>query len=410
MYKRSGLHGYHRGKPLCKSISERHPDTGQIIAMIYFDNSATTRVFDEAASVAVSYMREGYFNPSAAYSPAVSVEREVNLARGRLASYFRAEPSELIFTSGGTESNNIALSGILAQRRDKCRIITTAVEHPSVYEPVNALKSSGYDVVIVGVDEFGRVDASALEAALTDNTGFVSIMHVNNEVGAINDINALYTLVKSRAPGAVFHSDGVQAFLKMPAVRCDMYSFSGHKLHAPKGVGGLFVKRGVKFAGGQMGGGQENNLRSGTTNVPSIMALDTAAGLYMKHHGEYMAAMREVKLRLYSNLSRINDVVLNGPSPEEGASYILNMSFLGVRGEVLLNSLSEKGLLVSTGSACAARHRGKNRILTAMGIKDTRQDGAIRFSFSPENTVDEADKAAQMIEDSLSILRRFRRR
>ncbi|MBR3299401.1 MAG: cysteine desulfurase [Clostridia bacterium] len=378
--------------------------------MIYFDNSATTRVFDEAATIAVSYMKEGYFNPSAAYSPAVSVEREVNLARGRISSYFRADPSELIFTSGGTESNNIALSGTLAQRRDKCRIITTAVEHPSVYEPVNALKSSGYDVVIVGVDEFGRVDAKALEAALTENTGFVSIMHVNNEVGAINDISALYSIVKSRAPSAVFHSDGVQAFLKMPAVRCDMYSFSGHKLHAPKGVGGLFVKRSVKFAGGQMGGGQENNLRSGTTNVPAIMALDTAAGIYMKHLSEYMAAMRDVKLRLYENLSRINDVVLNGPSPEESACYILNMSFLGVRGEVLLNSLSEKGLLVSTGSACAARHRGKNRILTAMGIKDARQEGAIRFSFSPDNTVAEADTAAQMIEDSLSILRRFRRR
>lgn len=378
--------------------------------MIYFDNSATTRVFDEAASVAVSYMKEGFFNPSAAYSPAVSVEREVNLARGRLAAHFKSDPSELIFTSGGTESNNIALSGTLAQRRDKCRIITTASEHPSVYEPVNALKSSGYDVVIIGVDERGKADAKELEAALTDNTGFVSIMHVNNEVGAVNDISALYSLVKSRAPGAIFHSDGVQAFLKMPAVRCDMYSFSGHKLHAPKGVGGLFVKRGIKFAGGQMGGGQENNLRSGTTNVPSIMALDTAAGIYTKRHSEFMTAMREVKLRLYDNLSRMKDVVLNGPAPDEGVPYILNMSFLGVRGEVLLNSLSEKGLLVSTGSACAARHRGKNRILTAMGIKDARQDGAIRFSFSPENTVQQADTAAQMIEDGLSILRRFRRR
>ena len=243
MYKRSGAAASRFASFLRKAIEIGHT------AMIYFDNSATTRVFDEAASVAVSYMKEGFFNPSAAYSPAVSVEREVNLARGRLAAHFKSDPSELIFTSGGTESNNIALSGTLAQRRDKCRIITTASEHPSVYEPVNALKSSGYDVVIIGVDERGKADAKELEAALTDNTGFVSIMHVNNEVGAVNDIGALYSLVKSRAPGAVFHSDGVQAFLKMPAVRCDMYSFSGHKLHAPKGVGGLFVKRGVKFAG-----------------------------------------------------------------------------------------------------------------------------------------------------------------
>ncbi len=378
--------------------------------MIYFDNSATTRVFDEAAATAVSFMKEGFFNPAAAYAPSVSIEREVNLARGRLASYFKADPSELIFTSGGTESNNIALSGTLASRRDKCRVITTAVEHPSVFEPVNALKSSGYDVVTVGVDSLGRVDQKELEAALSENTGFVSIMHVNNEVGAINDISSLYSLVKSRAPGAVFHSDGVQAFLKMPAVRCDMYSFSGHKLHAPKGVGGLFVKKGVRFAGGQMGGGQENNLRSGTTNVPAIMALDSAANVYMRRHDEFMASMREVKLRLYNNLTRIKDVLLNGPSPDDGACYILNMSLLGVRGEVLLNSLSEKGLLVSTGSACAARHRGKNRILNAMGITGPRQEGAIRFSFSPENTVLQADTAAQMIEDSLNILRRFRRR
>ena len=170
------------------------------------------------------------------------------------------------------------------------------------------------------------------------------------------------------------------------------------------------MRKGVRFAGGQLGGGQENNLRSGTTNVPSIMALDTAVSQYVSTHDANIAAMRSVKIRLFENLSRLRDVRLNGPNAKEGAPYILNMSFLGVRGEVLLHSLMEKGLLVSTGSACAARHRGKNRILNAMGITGERQDGAIRFSFCPANTVAEADTAAQMIEDSLSILRRFRRR
>ncbi|MBQ3939265.1 MAG: cysteine desulfurase [Clostridia bacterium] len=378
--------------------------------MIYFDNSATTRVSTEAAETALRYMTEQFFNPAAAYAPAVRLEKEVNAARARLAAAFRADPSELIFTSGGTESNNVALSGTLAARRDKCRIITSAVEHPSVYEPFTAMKSAGYDVVFIGVQPDGRLNEKEFSEALTANTGFISIMHVNNEVGAINDISSLYRIAKETAPNAVFHSDGVQAFIKQPAVNCDMYSFSGHKLHAPKGVGGLFVKRGVRFAGGQLGGGQESGLRSGTTNVPGVMALDAAAADYVKNREEYTERMFAVKKRLFENLSRIRDVRLNGPAVEDGAAYILNMSFLGVRGEVLLHSLMDKGLLVSTGSACAARHRGKNRILNAMGVTGERQDGAIRFSFCPDNTGEEADTAAQLIEDSLNILRRFRRR
>lgn len=189
-----------------------------------------------------------------------------------------------------------------------------------------------------------------------------------------------------------------------------MYSFSGHKLNAPKGIGGLYVRRGTRFKGGQMGGGQENNLRSGTTNVPSIMALDVSAKLWTDNRTERLENMTRVKHRLYSNLSRIKDIKLNGPEINDSVPYILNISFLGVRGEVLLHSLMDKGLLVSTGSACAARNRGKNRILTAMGITGDRQDGAIRFSFGAGNTEEEADAAAQMIEDSLSLLRRFRRR
>lgn len=378
--------------------------------MIYFDNSATTAVLGEAAAVAAKYMTEKYYNPAAAYSPAVSVEREVNAARARLASYAGADASEFIFTSGGTESNNIALSGTIAANRNKYRIITSAVEHPSVYEPILALREQGYDVVTIGVDQTGKVKLDELSNALNDRTGYVSIMHVNNETGAINDIDEINRMVKKQSPEAVFHVDGVQAYVKMPAVKCDMYSLSGHKIHAPKGIGALYVRKGVKFKGGQMGGGQENNLRSGTTNVPSIMALDIAAKVYHDNHDEFFKNMYNVKNRLFTNLKRIRDVRLNGPEVGAGVPYILNMSFLGVRGEVLLHSLMDKGLLVSTGSACAARHRGKNRILGAMGIVGDRQDGAIRFSFCPYNTVKEADVAAQYIEDSLNLLRRFRRR
>ena len=378
--------------------------------MIYFDNSATTMVLPEAADTAMKYMRDQYFNPAAAYSYAVSVERDVTAARTRLASYLGANASELIFTSGGTESNNMSLSGVLGAIHGKCRIITSAVEHPSVYEPVLAMKDQGYDVVVVGVDSTGKLKLDELFAALTPETGYVSIMHVNNESGAINDINAINAAIKKHCPNAVFHVDGVQAYVKMPAVKCDMYSLSGHKLHAPKGVGALYVREGVRFKGGQRGGGQENNLRSGTTNVPGIMALDTACAAYMAKHDENMANILAVKKRLHSNLMRIRDVRLNGPDINAAAPSILNVSFYGVRGEVLLHSLMDKGLLVSTGSACAARHRGKNRVLGAMGITGERQDGAIRFSFSAFNTVAEADTAAQYIEDSLNRLRRFKRR
>ena len=376
----------------------------------YLDNAATTQAYEDVCELVAKVMREDYGNPSSLHMKGVEGEKYVREAADRIAKTLKCQRKNIVFSSGGTESNNIALSGTLAMRRDKCRIITSAVEHPSVFDPFAALKAQGYDVVVVGVDKTGCVRMDELSAALTESTGYVSIMHVNNEVGAVNDINGIYHLVREKSPSAVFHCDGVQAYIKMPAVQCDMYSFSGHKLNAPKGIGGLYVRRGTRFKGGQMGGGQENNLRSGTTNVPSIMALDVSAKLWTDNRTERLENMTRVKHRLYSNLSRIKDIKLNGPEINDSVPYILNISFLGVRGEVLLHSLMDKGLLVSTGSACAARNRGKNRILTAMGITGDRQDGAIRFSFGAGNTEEEADAAAQMIEDSLSLLRRFRRR
>ena len=291
--------------------------------MIYFDNSATTAVLPEAAEAAKKYMCDMYYNPAAAYSPAVAVERDVNAARTRLASCLNADASELIFTSGGTESNNMALAGTLAAKHGKCRLITSAVEHPSVFEPVTAMKQQGYDVVVIGVDGTGKLRMDELAAALDETVGYVSIMHVNNESGAINDISRINALIKKQSPDAVFHVDGVQAFVKMPAVKCDMYSMSGHKLHAPKGIGALYVRQGVRFMGGQKGGGQENGLRSGTTNVPGIMALDAACSNYIANHEANMDRMLKVKRRLYSNLMRIRDVRLNGGSRTVHPEYEL---------------------------------------------------------------------------------------
>lgn len=379
--------------------------------MIYLDNSATTRTLDAAAEAAAKYMRQDFFNPSAAYSPAVEAERAVNAARSRLASMIHAAPEEIIYTSGGTESNNTAIFGALKARRGIGRIIVGATEHPSVYSAIMTLKGP-YNVTEARVDSTGTQDVNSLMSALSNDVAFVSIMHVNNETGAINDIPSIYKAVKQRAPGAIMHVDGVQGFLKVPfdARYCDMYSISGHKFHAPKGVGALYIKRGVRFAGGQIGGGQERNLRSGTTNTPGIMGMDAAIEYYQANLDEIRRKLMQMKLRLAKNLSFIRDAYINGPEPSLGAPHILNVSFLGVRGEVLLHALEEKGIYVSTGSACSAHKKGKNRILNAMGVVGDRQEGAIRFSICPFNTEDEMDITADVIEEQLAFLRRFKRR
>ncbi len=379
--------------------------------MIYLDNSATTRTFEEAAEAARLCMCESFFNPSAAYSPAVEAERKVNGARTRLAGALGAQAEEILYTSGGTESNNMAIFGTLKMVRGTGRVIVGAAEHPSVYEAIGSLRDS-YVVAEAAVDKEGKIELNALAGQLNEDTLLVSIMQVNNETGAVNDIPAIYQMLKQRAPRALLHVDGVQGFLKVPfdGRSCDLYTISGHKFHAPKGVGALYVRKGVRFAGGQMGGGQERGLRSGTTNTPGIMGMDAAIAAYLSNLDSYRETMRACKLRLAKNLLSLPDAILNGPAPDAGAPHILNISFFGVRGEVLLHALEEKKIYVSTGSACSAHKKGKNRVLTAMGVVGERQEGAIRFSLCPFNTPQEMDEAAAAIGEQLQFLRRFRRR
>ncbi len=379
--------------------------------MIYLDNSATTRTMPEAADAARQYMTEHFFNPAGAYAPAVEEERHVNEARARIASVLHAQSEEIIFTSGGTESNNMAILGTIKAMRNVRRVIRSSVEHPSVYETIATL-GARCEVLDAAVDHSGRVDVAKLTDMLTPDTNLVSVMHVNNETGAINDIPAIYEAIKRRAPQALLHVDGVQAFLKVPLESryFDLYSISGHKFHAPKGVGALYVKKGLRFLGGQTGGGQEGNLRSGTTNTPGIMGMDKAISIYMKNREAFVRSMRACKLRLAGNLTRLSDVYVNGPAPEDGAPHILNLSFMGVRGEVLLHALEEKEIYVSTGSACSAHKKGKNRILSAMGVTGGRQEGAVRFSLCPFNTIEEMDAASEQIETILATLRKYRRR
>lgn len=381
--------------------------------MIYLDNSATTRVLPEAADTAYRAMTEQFYNPASAYKPAVAAEKAVEFARANLAGALGVSPGEVIYTSGGTESNNMAIFGALKPLRGKRRIITSAGEHPSVYEVFRSLENTpDTEVVLIGLQPDGSVNLAALEAALSEETALVSVMQVNNEVGAVNDLDAVSALIKKRAPNALLHSDGVQAFCKLPFAKpaADLYAISAHKFHAPKGVGALYVRSGIKFAGGQIGGGQEKNLRSGTTNVPGILALDAALAQYRAHQAEWLAQMRACKLRLWENLRSIADVSLNGPAPEAGAPHILNVSFPGVRGEVLVNALSEREIFVSTGSACSTHKKGQNRILAAMGVPAARAEGALRFSLCPFSTLEEMDTAASALAEQVSFLRRFQRR
>ena len=381
--------------------------------MIYLDNSATTRTLPEAAEAAMAAMTGDFFNPAAAYAYGARTEKRVNEARTVIARPLKAKREEIIFTSGGTESNNAAIFGSLKGWRGPKRVITTAVEHPSVFEAVQSLQQSGdVDIVILPVNEQGYPDMNALRDALSEDTALVSMMHVNNELGTVTDLASVARLIRRYAPRTIFHADGVQAYMKVDTVNLgvDLYSISAHKFHAPKGVGALYKRTGVRFAGGQIGGGQENNLRSGTLNVPGILGMERAVMIYEQNLSAWRQSMRACKRRLYENLMTIPDVVLNGPSLDEAAPHILNLSFLGVRGEVLLHALEQFDVCVSTGSACAARKAGKNRILTAAGIIGPRQEGAIRFSLCPFNTLEEMDRAAQIVSEQVKFLRKYRRR
>lgn len=381
--------------------------------MIYFDNSATTFVLQEAAERAFHAMTNEFYNPSAAYGAAYDVEKQVELARKYFASLLFAKPEEILYTSGGTESNNMAVFGTLYAHHGPKEIVTTMVEHASVYDTVSkAAKQMNATVRFAPLLPDGTVDIDRLEEVLSEKTALVSIMHVNNELGGINPLSRIREQIDRFAPQAVFHSDGVQGFLKCPMERgaVDLYSISAHKLHAPKGIGLLYVKHGTRFWGGQIGGGQERGLRGGTTNVPAILGMETAFRIYHENHQEWIDRIRAVKKRLYQNLILLPDVTLNGPGIETAAPHILNLSFSGVRGEVLLHSLEQRGVCVSTGSACSAKKMGKNRILTAVDIRGTRQEGALRFSFSPFNTLGEADVVSEILEEQLALLRRYKRR
>lgn len=368
--------------------------------MIYLDNSATTRPLPGVVDVMTEAMGEAFFNPSAAYGPAVKLQRRVDTVR-RDIGLVCGRGGSVTFTSGGTEGNNTVLRAMAAQGKLLC----SAVEHPSVLAVCRLLGGE-----VIPVDAHGFVDMEQLAALLTPDVSLVSVMHVNNETGAVQDLAAIRSLLREKAPKARLHVDGVQAFcrLTVPA-EADYYTFSAHKIHGPKGIGGIYAANGVRFAPLLAGGGQEGDRRSGTENVPGILGMGAAVNSWRQHGSEWTAHMRGLNDLLWSLLQQhIPDAVRN--SPENGAPHILNVSFPGVRGETLLHALEGSGIYVSTGSACSSHKQQVSPVLKAMGKRDELAGSAIRFSLCPFNTEEEMIKTAITAAEQVKMLHRFQRR
>ena len=380
----------------------------------YFDNSATTRCYPEVAEIVVKTMTEDFGNPSAMHLKGVEAEKYVREAAQILAKILKVNEKEIIFTSGGTESNNLALfGGADANKRSGNHIITTSVEHAAVGQPAERLEQMGYEVTIVPVDHRGVVQLEALEKALRPDTILVSTMYVNNEVGAVMPVEEIAKLVHEKSPKALYHVDAIQSFGKYriypKKAGIDMLSVSSHKIHGPKGVGFLYINEKARIQPQILGGGQQAGMRSGTDNVPGIAGLGVAAKMVYTDFDKKIEHMYQLKERLAEGFLKLPDVRLNGMEIREGAPQILSASFLGVRSEVLLHTLEEKGIYVSAGSACSSHKRKAAGTLSAMGMEAAQRESTLRFSFSEENTFEEVDYALEVIGQVLPMLRRYSR-
>ncbi|MBR6767217.1 MAG: cysteine desulfurase [Clostridia bacterium] len=380
------------------------------MARAYLDNSATTRPCEAAVEAMVECMREGFYNPSSVYAPAVKQFKRIREVRENILKAVHGAGCEVYFTSGGTESNNLAIIGSVSKMYGRQIVAVSAVEHPSVREAFDYLAEQGHEVRVIGVNESGEPDWEALEAALSDGASLVSFMQVNNETGAKLDAEKLYSIVNGRA---LIHIDGVQGFMRVPfdMKYADMYTVSGHKIHGPKGIGGLIVKKNIRLAPRQIGGGQEMGVRSGTENTPGIAGLDAAVRRMQAMGPEMPEALMEKKLHLIEAFKKaVPDLLINGPDPEKAAPHIVNLSFPNVRGEVMLHALEAEGIFASTGSACSSKKLKVSSVLINMGIRPERAEWALRFSLSPDTTIEEIDYAAEKLGSIYDLLKRFRRR
>ena len=383
--------------------------------MIYFDNAATTRALDEVADKVKYMLLENFGNPSSQNMAGVNAENEVIKARKIIAASINAEPDEIYFTSGGTESDNWAIFGTAkGYIRSGKHMITTAIEHPAVLQPMRELEKNGWDITILGVDEKGYINIDELKAAIREDTVLVSTILINNETGTIQNAEEISKAIKSVNPHTLYHVDAVQAYgkysINVKKMGIDMLSVSGHKVHGPKGVGFFYMKKGLKVKPIIFGGGHERGQRSGTENTPSIVGLAEAVKIDMAEMDKAVEHIKLVKKTLAEGiLNSIPMTYINGPSIEEGSPYVLNIGFEGLRSEVLLHSLEEKEIYVSAGSACNSKKKGASTVLSALGIDEKRIEGAIRFSFCRYNTVEEAEQCIEILKEKAAFLRKYMR-
>lgn len=369
----------------------------------YLDNSATTRVSEAAAKKAYDIMTTEYANPSSLHSFGFSAAKELESAREKVAKALGADSSEIVFTSGGTEANNLAILGTVeALKRRGNKIITTATEHSSVYDTMQKLSKDGFDVIFIKPDESGNINPAEVINSADEKTILVSIMLTNNETGANYPVKEIFTQIKRRFPQTILHTDAVQAFgkceIKATKLSCDLLTVSGHKIHAPKGVGALFVKKGVRLIPRTFGGSQERKLRTGTESMPLICAFGTACEEIDTYKNTQIA--KELNTYLREKLSAMEGIKIN--SPEDASPFVLNFSVLGIRSETMLHHLASKGVYVSSGSACSKG--AKSHVLSSMGLSDDIIDSAIRVSFSKHNTLSDCDALTSALTDGMNTL------
>ena len=383
---------------------------------VSLDNSATTRTFPEVAELMSKIMCEDYGNPSSMHNKGVQAERYVRYGRETLAKILKVNEKEIYFTSGGTESDNLALIGCaMANYRAGKHLITTKIEHPAILQTMHYLEDQGFEVTYLSVNDKGQISLQELQNAMRKDTILVSIMHTNNEIGAVEPIAEAGRLIKSTNPSTLFHVDAVQGFGKYriypKRMGIDLLSVSGHKIHGPKGVGFLYIGEKVKIHNIIYGGGQQKNLRSGTENVPGIAGMAKAAEMLYNHLEEDAERLYSLKDYFCEGLRKIPDIRINNPEGMEGAPHIVSLSVAGVRSEVLLHALEDKGIYVSAGSACSSNkpHTAGSATMKAIKLPEEFLDSTLRFSMSVYTTREELDYTLQVMYDIIPMLRKYTR-
>ncbi len=392
----------------------------------YLDNSATTLPYKEVVDIMNEVLTKDYGNPSSMHLKGVDAEKYVNEARSTIAKTLKVQDKEIVFTSGGSESNNLAIIGsAVAKKREGNHIITTSIEHPSVLAPMQFLEKNGFEVTYLPVNGDGVIDVNDLKDALRKDTILVSTMHVNNEVGSIQPIEEVASVIRDfekelhkydayKSRSITYHVDAIQSYGKLvinpKKIGIDLLSVSGHKINGPKGIGFLYIKDKIKLSPIIFGGGQQKGMRSGTENVPGIAGLSVASKKTYDELDKTNANMYELKDYLIDKLLELPDVYVNSKKGTEGAPHVVSASFAGIRSEVMLHTLEDKGIFVSAGSACSSNKPAPSKTLTEMGLKKNLIESTVRFSLGHYNTKDEIDYALEEISNVLTMLRKYIRK